>query len=102
MLSMLLQSMLGISDEIIVDDYFKSNQMQRKGSAAADSFRRKGRLDRTFFSGTSPEAMETTLLFLRSKYGSVSPGYFDQIGFDERWRQRLVAVLMRPPTKSML
>jgi hypothetical protein len=99
---MLLQSLLGISDGIIVDDYFISNQM-RKGSAAADSIRRKGRLDRTFFSGTSPEAMETTLLFLRSKYGSVSPGYLDQIGFDERWRQRLVVALILPPTtRSML
>lgn len=98
---MLLQSMLGISDENIVDDYFKSNQM-RKGSAAADAIKIKGRLDRNFFSGTSPEAMETTLLFLRSKYGSVSPGYLDQIEFDERWRQRLVAVLMRPFSRSML
>jgi hypothetical protein len=101
MLVMLLQSLLEISDEIIVDDYFKSNQM-RNGSAAADSIRRKGRLDRNFFSGTSPEAMETTLKFLRSKYGSVSPGYLDQIGFDERWRQRLVVALMLPPTRSML
>jgi protein tyrosine/serine phosphatase len=92
MLSMLLQSLVGVSDEDIVEDYYKSNIM-RKTSAAAEGMRQRGKLDRAFFSGTNPEAMVTTLAFLRSKYGSVSPGYLDSIGFDQSWRQRLVQVL---------
>jgi hypothetical protein len=94
MLVMLLQSILGISDETIVEDYFLSNEMLRgKGSAAAEEIRKRGRLDRKFFSGTNREAMVTTLSFLRAKYGSVSPGYLDSIGFDEHWRRRLATVL---------
>ena len=98
MLAMLLQSMLGISDEEIIEDYFKSNQMN-KGSAATDGIRKKGRLDRRAFSGTSREAMQATLHFLRSKYGSISPGYLDDIGFGPEWRQRLLAVLKPPMSR---
>jgi hypothetical protein len=54
----------------------------------------RGRLSRKLFSGTNPEAMITTLDFLRGKYGSVSPGYLDSIGFDSPWRQRLLQVLV--------
>lgn len=94
MLSMLLQSTLGLSDDEIVLDYFKSNQIQN-GSAALRGIRKKGVMDHDTFSGTNPEAMETTLRFLRSKYGSVSPGYLNDIGFDEIWRRRLLAVIKR-------
>lgn len=106
MLVMLLQSLLGISDEIIIDDYFRSNLMlssarRNDGSAAAEGGtnessrqRRRGKLDRNFFSGTNREAMITTLDFLRSKYGTISPGYLDSIGFGDSWRRRLVACLV--------
>jgi hypothetical protein len=123
MLAMLLQSLLGVSDDEIIDDYHKSNDSflhQRKSksttegdesssSAAAATVATttttttsaknqsisstKGRLDRNIFSGTNPEAMATTLQFLRQKYGSVSPGYLDDIGFDDSWRRRLISVL---------
>jgi hypothetical protein len=63
-----------------------------KGDGRSSS---KGRLDRNIFSGTNPEAMKKTLRFLRHKYGSVSPGYLDDIGFDDHWRRRLVSVLTR-------
>lgn len=98
MLVMLLQSLLGFSDEIIISDYYRSNEMLssarrgkvQDGSAAAEGrIRQKGKLDRKFFSGTNKAAMITTLEFLRSKYGSISPGYLDSIGFDESWRRRL-------------
>jgi hypothetical protein len=98
MLAMLLQSIMELSDEEIILDYFKSNQMQ-KGSAALGSLRQTGAMDHDTFSGTNPEAMETTLRFLRSKYGSVSPGYLNSIGFDEIWRQRLLAVIKRASSR---
>jgi hypothetical protein len=106
MLVMLLQSMLGLRDEDIVADYYLSNEMLKKddsGSAAAGEIR--GRISRKFFSGTNPEAMITTLDFLRSKYGSVSPGYLDSIGFDSQWRQRMLQLLKNgssPTTRSRL
>jgi Tyrosine phosphatase family len=101
MLVMLLQSLLGVSDDEIIEDYFLSNaSFQKKkeessAAAAADaaSSRSKGKLDRNKFSGTNRKAMVATLAFLRSKYGSVGPGYLDQIGFNEQWRRRLIAVL---------
>eukprot|EP00549_Striatella_unipunctata_P026217 CAMPEP_0118697516 /NCGR_PEP_ID=MMETSP0800-20121206/14569_1 /TAXON_ID=210618 ORGANISM="Striatella unipunctata, Strain CCMP2910" /NCGR_SAMPLE_ID=MMETSP0800 /ASSEMBLY_ACC=CAM_ASM_000638 /LENGTH=40 /DNA_ID= /DNA_START= /DNA_END= /DNA_ORIENTATION= len=34
--------------------------------------------------------MIDTLKFVRKKYGSVSPGYLDDISFDASWRKRLV------------
>ena len=80
MLAMLLQSMLGLADDEIVSDYFESNQL-REASAAIDTVRKRGRLDRNVFSGTNRQAMVDTLRFLRTKYGSVSPGYLDAIGF---------------------
>jgi Tyrosine phosphatase family len=101
MLVMLLQSLLGVSDDEIIDDYFRSNEsfQKKKGSSssAAAAAAAKGKLDRSIFSGTNRQAMITTLEFLRSKYGSVSPGYLDDIGFDDDWRRRLVAVLTQQP-----
>lgn len=95
MLVMLLQSLLGIPDDHIIEDYFLSNRLLRgRGSAAADGVRKWGKLDRKFFTGTNREAMLTTLSFLRSKYGSIAPGYLDSIGFDENWRRRLARVLV--------
>ena len=114
---MLLQSLMGVSDDEIVEDYHRSNESflykikskstEVDGSSAAaaaatttstsgkkqSTSTTKGKLDRNIFSGTNPEAMVTTLQFLRQKYGSVSPGYLDDIGFDDSWRQRLISVL---------
>jgi Tyrosine phosphatase family len=100
MLVMLLQSLLGVSDDEIIDDYFRSNesfQKKKDSSSSAGVAATKGKLDRSIFSGTNRQAMITTLAFLRSKYGSVSPGYLDDIGFDDDWRRRLVAVLTQQP-----
>jgi hypothetical protein len=99
MLVMLLQSLLGVSDRTIIADYFLSNQMLQQdsaggGSAAANTIRTRGKMDRRFFSGTNEQAMISTLHFLRGKYGSVSPGYLDAIGFDASWRNRLSTVLV--------
>ncbi|KAG7343768.1 protein tyrosine/serine phosphatase [Nitzschia inconspicua] len=105
MLAMLLQSLLEVSDDEIIEDYFQSNaHFPTKSTAAASSAAAtassrasstaKGKLDRTIFSGTNRQAMTTTLTYLRSKYGSIIPGYLDDIGFDEQWRSRLRTVLV--------
>jgi hypothetical protein len=102
MLAMLLQSMLGMSDEEIVEDYFISNKMLNSdGSAAVRDVVKRGRVSRNIFSGAKREAMISTLTFLRSKYGSVSPGYLDSIGFDSKWRGRLRAVLKTTPRSKI-
>ena len=98
MLVMLIQSIIGVSDDEIIHDYFLSSQMLKgEGSAAIDATmdqnRKRGRMHRGFFTGASREAMTTTLAYLRNKYGSISPGYLNHIGFDECWRKRLIVAL---------
>lgn len=97
MLVMLLQSLIGVPDAAIVADYFQSNDgllADNEGSAAANEIQARGRIDRRIFSGTNPQAMLATLQYLRQKYGSVSPGYLDAIGFNANWRRRLSSVLI--------
>ena len=100
-ISMLCQSMLGISDEIIVADYHLSESLlnRNEGSAAAtsattknnegNSTRQRGKLNKSFFSGSPAEVMVSTLKLIRNKYGSVD-GYLDSIGFDIHWRERFI------------
>jgi hypothetical protein len=97
LLVMLCQSMLGVSDEEIIADYHRSDAM-KEGSAAlkkALSKQQAGKIDKRIFGGAPKEVMQTTLAWIRSKYGSVSPGYLDDIGFDSSWRDRL-SVALRP------
>ena len=117
---MLLQSIFGIDDEIIIEDYYKSNKEMNNnvgdGSAAIDNAsttttaatrrtakalqRKRGQLDWNIFSGTNQQAMIDTLQYLRIKYGSVNPGYLDSIGFDIIWRERMLRVLRRTGSTS--
>lgn len=123
MLSMLVQLILGVSDEVIIDDYYKSNEglgllslnddpactkprTRQSSSAAAavaktksqrEGTTQEGKLDRNIFSGTTREAMVTTLEYIRSKYVSFDL-YLDEIGFDVRWRQRLRSSLLGEPS----
>eukprot|EP00547_Thalassionema_nitzschioides_P005703 CAMPEP_0194216704 /NCGR_PEP_ID=MMETSP0156-20130528/19518_1 /TAXON_ID=33649 /ORGANISM="Thalassionema nitzschioides, Strain L26-B" /LENGTH=250 /DNA_ID=CAMNT_0038945533 /DNA_START=140 /DNA_END=889 /DNA_ORIENTATION=+ len=85
MLVMLLQVILDVSDEEILVDYLLSNQVKEESAAAERIARKRGRLHIKTFSGTNQEAMVITLSFLRAKYGSISPGYLNSIGFDEMW-----------------
>jgi hypothetical protein len=97
LLVMLCQSILGISDEEIVADYHRSEAMLEASAALKKTMSKQlaGKIDRRVFGGAPMEVMQTTLAWLRSKYGSVSPGYLDAIGFDESWRDRL-SVALRP------
>ena len=113
MLAMLMQLLVGSSDETIVDDYYQSNaefvkrdtpttsttSNYEKSSAAASmilSRQRRSdrvRMDASVFRGTNRAAMETTLKGLRQRHGQNLDKYFDSIGFDNSWRKRFVAVL---------
>jgi len=97
---MLCQAILGVDDATIVEDYHKSEKLLRKmeGSAAANTIASsqqmqvKGKLNKSFFSGSPEIAMISTLAFIREKRGSLH-GYLDFIGFDASWRQRFVTVM---------
>lgn len=98
---MLGQSIVGLSDDEIVDDYHLSDRDFRSrdsGSAAADGLgagrQRSDKRDRSVFSGAPRHAMMSTLEMIRSEYGSVSPGYLDEIGFDRGWRLRFLAAVV--------
>lgn len=97
-LSMLCQSILGLSDENVIADYAKSECM-RDPSVAAQSLSR-GRFDKAKFNGAPPESMVSTLEFIRAKYGSVCPGYVDAIGFDKSWRDRFTNCQTRGGTHT--
>ena len=101
LLAMLCQSILEIPDDIIIDEYNLSEEHlgSQEGSAAVESRTddgggpSAGRIDRRFFSGAPKHVMRETLSFLRDKYGSVSPGYLDNIGFNADWRRRFINVV---------
>ena len=69
-----------------------------EGSAAAyaiassEQMQVKGKLNKSFFSGSPEIAMISTLAFVREKYGSLH-GYLDVIGFDVSCRQRFVTAM---------
>ena len=101
LLIMLCQSMIGLNDEEIIADYHLSDALRKRdeGSAAADQFggkvKKKGKLDRSVFSGAPKEAMIETLAWIRAQYGSINPGYLDSIGFDRQWRDRFVKAVTK-------
>lgn len=100
LLVMLCQSILGVSDAEIEDCYHESEAriLETSSSGAATTLQRtgmaKGKLDRNVFMAAPREVMEATLGWLRDKYGSVSPGYLDFIGFDEEWRDRFKRAML--------
>lgn len=95
---MLCQSILGIDDNTIIEDYHKSEQLLRKKeeSAAMASVvnsqkPKKGKLNKAFFRVSPREAMIETLAFLRREHGTIH-NYLDFIGFDKSWRERFLMV----------
>lgn len=111
LLIMLCQSIIGLDENIIIQDYAESDKYKkqlaaedRDGSAAGDLMvkkNEKGKLDRSIFSGAPAKVMKQTLKYIRSKYGSVL-GYLDAIGFDNEWRLRFTSALDWNNTKSKL
>ena len=76
-----------VSDEDILLDYQASEAMI--DFSKIDKTPRPGRLDRAKMKRAPMQAMTQTLAFIRKKYGSVSPGYLQAIGFNDSWRLRL-------------
>ena len=95
LLAMLCQSIILVSDNDIIDDYYKSDVMRKNDtSAAAEKMKNsRGKLDKRVLSGAPRETMIETLAFVRHNYGSVVPGYLDAIDFDKRWQQRFQAAV---------
>ena len=100
---MLCQSILGLTEERIVEDYHLSSlanfqKHKRDGSAAGYTLSKtkiKGKLDLSVFSGAPKEATIQTLAMIKSNYGSVNPGYLNAIGFDEDWRRCFTSAISK-------
>ena len=96
-ISMLIASIAGASDEEIVQDYALSNgvvtidhltsNLQSKALSLQSTFLQH--FDDSHLAEAAPrEAMREVLRYLRSSYGSVS-NYLCSIGFDSAWQTRL-------------
>ena len=90
MLAMLCQSIMGMSDEDMIEEYAKSEVMRDASAAAGNIVTVKGSFDRGRFTGAPPEVMRQTLEYVRSRYTSICPGYLDHIKFDQSWRERFI------------
>lgn len=93
----IILSLLGVSDESIVEDYSLSANVyaemnDHKAMVGALSQRS---LDPKTFLGAPPEVMRDILNDIRDDYGSVE-GYLDFIGFGPESRKQLVAALTDP------
>jgi hypothetical protein len=92
LVAMLCQSILGLTDEEIIIEYSLSAQCLLGVNEEKSTVPIPGRFDKRRFAGSPPMAMRDTLNLVRSRYGSVSPGYLNHIGFDQTWRDRFVRV----------
>jgi hypothetical protein len=90
--AMLCQSILGLSEEQIIHEYALSEQFLLGVYEEKSTVPIPGRFDKQRFAGSPPQVMRDTLTLVRSRYGSVNPGYLDHIGFDRTWRDRFVLV----------
>lgn len=94
----------GAEEEAVIRDYERSNGIDEIAlgplTAREEDAKRRvpdppARLDRSRFVGAERSTMEGTLLHLREQYGGIE-AYLDRIGFDETWRGRLQAAVMKP------
>jgi protein tyrosine/serine phosphatase len=89
-IAMLCQSIVGDSDDDIMEEFAKSHCVQDLARVKLKAH--FGDLvDSSNLPRADAETMRDTLHYLRDKYGSVD-GYLDCIGLDASWRQRFVAV----------
>mmetsp|Transcript_28824 Transcript_28824/g.44278 ORF Transcript_28824/g.44278 Transcript_28824/m.44278 type:complete len:97 (+) Transcript_28824:610-900(+) len=85
---MLLQCILGISDEDIINDYHASHREEKETGRMHPLF---PQVDVGMFRAAPKQVMQDTLSYLRKKYNTISPGYLNSIGFCLLWQQRLIA-----------
>jgi len=84
-ISMLIECVLGCSDEEILNDYTLSEgNVPPVGHLPLSTYVR----DSTIFEKSPRSVMSNTLHYLRTEYGSVE-GYLNAIRFDATWQHRL-------------
>eukprot|EP00892_Ulva_mutabilis_P003668 jgi/Ulvmu1/1673/UM115_0002.1 len=88
----LLLSVLGATDEQIIDDYYLSDEHGQTALGNLAGKREVEKLDRAQFSRAPREAMEHLLTFVRDRYGSVSL-YLEGCGFDSIEQAKLKSLL---------
>lgn len=90
-IAMLFQSMVGDSDDDIMEEFAKSQCVQDLAHVKLKAHFGDV-VDSSNLPRADAETMKETLNNVREKYGSVD-GYLDSIGFDASWRRRFVAVV---------
>lgn len=89
-IAVLILSILGVSDEDIVEDYSLSANVyaEMNDHKAMVGALKQRSVDPKTFLGAPPKVMKETLLAIQKNYGSVDQ-YLDSIGFGEKQRQQL-------------
>jgi hypothetical protein len=94
LVAMLLQACLGASEDRMVHDYSQSEYLLGGDpKEQKDISGRGGLVDWSHFRGSPPEAMVTTLEWIRQRYGSID-GYLDHAKFGPEQRKRLQNVAL--------
>lgn len=95
LIAMLTLSILGASDEEIVDDYVKSDSAYKQindKKAMVVGMSQTG-VDPEIFLRAKPQVMKDTIGYIRSNFGSIN-GFLDNYGFNESWRMRMRSSLL--------
>lgn len=96
LISAIILSVLGVSDEDIVEDYSLSANVYAEmndNKAMVGALTQRNLNPKTFLTAP-PQVMRDTLNQLRQDYGSVE-GYLDSIGFSAEDRQKLRSALLK-------
>ncbi|KAF6253028.1 protein-tyrosine phosphatase-like protein [Scenedesmus sp. NREL 46B-D3] len=99
LLAALLLSVLGASEEAILQDYVISDKFHIVALAGLEQNPKVTGLDRTKFERAPREAMHTALQFIRETYGSI-PQYLTAAGFGQGEQQELRQLLRRDGSSS--
>ena len=91
LLSMLILSILGATDEEIIDDYILSDgayeELNDKKAMVASL--QQEDLDADVFLTAKAPVMKHTLSYVRSKYGSIQ-SFLNTYGYDDQWQSKLI------------
>ena len=87
---MLTLSILGASDDEIVDDYVLSDQVysQMNNKKAMVASLSQDNLNPDVFLRARAPVVRDTLKYIRLEFGSVD-GFLDKYGFDSSWRENM-------------
>lgn len=102
LISMLVLSILGATDEEIIADYTLSDSAYKdiNDKKAMVASLQQTDVDPDLFLGAKADVIEHVLSYIRLKYGSVSV-YLTKFGFDQTWRDNLRNSLTAPNLNSI-